>query len=73
MNPERPDARSIEPDDAVTLAVDEIDRLIRFFRILDEWDRNGTGRALFRDDEPAVACVGLAGCSGPQPVPRFEE
>jgi hypothetical protein len=75
MNPDGHDARAIappEPDDPAAYSAEESERLIRFFQILDQWDRNQAGQ-VSRVDRPRVASSEPAGTIGPKPVPIVQE
>jgi hypothetical protein len=67
------DARPLTQNDATALGANEIERLVRFFRILDDWDRNGIARDVSRVNQPAIACTESAMNIHPKPVPPFEE
>jgi hypothetical protein len=75
MKPDGQDARAIappEPDDPAAYNAEESERLIRFFQILDAWDRSQAGQ-VSRVDQAEVASSEPAGSTGPRPVPIVQE
>jgi hypothetical protein len=73
MKPDGQDARAIYPADPAAFTADEVERLVRFFEILDAWNRQAAARDISRPDVPTVPFAGPGGTHGPQPVPTGEE
>ena len=67
------DARSTDPADPAAFTADETERLIRFFQILDAWDRESASRRVLRADGAAVPCGVPAGTERPTQVPIVQE
>ena len=68
------DARPIDPNQPAAFNAEEIERLIRFIRVLNEWARHEHDRGFpGRDQDLTIACAVRPGTEPSKPVPIRSE